>query len=107
LLGNPTIGNRSLFLNESTSSRGFTVQPAINFGAASGAQPLLAADASVANRFHFATISNAGVAASQAAVLSTSTSIIVQTSDPPAAQQPDGSQNLDSGDRRISASVYQ
>lgn len=103
LTATPTIANRTTFLEESASTRGFAIQPAVDFGASDGRAALLAT-ASAANRFNRTNIFGAGAAG---ATLSASVNIAVTTSDPPAAFQPDGTQDLDAGDPRIATTVFE
>lgn len=102
----PTIINHTKFALESTTDRGISVQPAVALWNSADPAPLLAADnASSADRLNRTNITNGS---SSSPTLSTSIDIIVDPyTNPPTADQPGTAANLHTGDRRLSATVYQ
>lgn len=105
LLASPTVANRTAFFNESLSTRGFALQPAVDYGASDGRGAILAVDADFFSRLNRTDVLGAGAAG---ASLSSTVDISVDaTSFPPDADQPGGKLDLDTGDERFSSSVYE
>lgn len=105
LAGVPTIANRTVFANENPSTRGSTLQPAVDYGASDGRGAILARDNDVFSVLNRTSVLNAGGAG---ASLSTSSNINVPTtSAPPTAVQPAGVQDVDAGDDRFSSTVFE
>lgn len=105
LSATPTVANRTVFEEESISTRGFAIQPAVDYEASDGRAALLADDADVFGVLNRTNILNAGT---NAASLSSTTNITVNNfANPPDADQPGTKQNLETNDTRISATVME
>ncbi|MBC7856563.1 MAG: hypothetical protein IAF94_24300 [Pirellulaceae bacterium] len=91
----------------SPNSRGFSVQPAVDFGPSDGRAVLLATDGAVTARLRRTNILGAGAAA---ATLSPTPSTAINTaalSTVPTADQPGNKANLNTGDTRFSSNVVE
>lgn len=106
----PTAANRTWFGVMSYNVRGDVLQPAVTVGASTGGEPVLAVGDVGTDFLPHTTLKSLAVlnAAGPGATL---TSTINLTVDPYTAPynppQPDGSNNLEDGDARFSATVYQ
>jgi hypothetical protein len=101
----PTLARMSSFKDMSSVPFGFSLQGVTNFGPSTGHGTIIAVDNNAFGTIDRYTVNNPGGAG---ATLSAPTQITVtSTSFPPFAGQPDGTHMLDTGDDRISASVYQ
>lgn len=99
----PSVAQMTRFDNLSAAQRGFTLQGISNNGG--GSASVLAVDALSWNTVDRTAINGA---AGPGATLSATDKITgVLDGAPNAARQPDGTRNLDAGDRRLSASVVQ
>ena len=112
LLANPPVAtNRTWFGILSTSSRGFILQPAVNFdGSAGDARILAVGSLGLDFNAHSTLVSSSlqDAAGPASATLTAATTISVSPYTVPInPAQPDGSTSLDDGDARISATVYQ
>lgn len=105
LSATPTIDNRTTFELAGIAERGFSLQPVVDFGPSDGRAAILAVD----DRFSFLLRRSdiLGADASGATLSDALGITVLPTSFPPDALQPDGSANLDTGDRRFSSSVFE
>ncbi|MBI1789774.1 MAG: hypothetical protein HYR60_19760 [Acidobacteria bacterium] len=104
LAGTPSIANMSSFENLSSSTYGFTLQGALDFGASKGHGSIVARGPLTTNLIRF-DVNNPGAAG---ATLGTATPITVNARGfQPLGAQPDGTTDIDTLDRRISASAVQ
>lgn len=106
LLGTPTVANKTSFEIAGASTRGFAIQPAVDFGTSDGRAALLAVDLEFFGLLNRTNVLNA--AGPGAATLSPSVDISVPpTSFPPNADQPGPKPNLHTGDDRLGGSVFE
>ncbi len=106
LLATPTVANRTEFQIAGIFSRGFAVQPAIDFGASDGRAALLARPngSGLHNTLKRTDVLNAG----GSATLSPSASISVALFEaPPLAHQPGPDDNIYVTDHRIGSNVFE
>ncbi len=103
----PTIANRTVIPFASEFQIGYITQPIVNFGPSTGVSPLLAPSNQVFGQLIRSNLHN--VAGPGAATLSAGDATIFTpaTSFPPDGPQPDGTQDVDTGDDRFSGNVVQ
>ncbi|HEY2893386.1 MAG TPA: PEP-CTERM sorting domain-containing protein [Pirellulales bacterium] len=106
LAASPTLANMSQFFQIDAGTNGFTIQPAVNFGATGSAAPLIGTSAANMDTVLFR--SDLTGTAGPGAQLSTGSAFSTLPYDqPPMAAQPDGTRSIQTVDGRIASSVYQ
>ncbi len=101
----PSTANLSRLDNLSANTRGFTIQPVVDFGPAKGYAPLIAVDNQFFSKIDRTNLLGAG---GPGATLSSTTVInVASTSFSPLAKQPDGTTQIDTLDDRFSGNVLQ
>lgn len=103
LLTTPTVANRTT-KEDATVGLGFTLQGATDFGPSNGHGSIVAVNGNFFGQLNKTNIT--GVTGSGASFGSTTVINVASTNQPGSGQQPDGTQQLDNGDYRISGNVY-